>query len=74
MHNVNSDLHKKVVMDPAIIIQVVETGIPHPKISTVTRTRENEIETVAPVASITNLQRKDVRKEHYCFYSKSQFM
>lgn len=48
-------------MDQAIIIQAVETGILHPKISTVvTQIREKETETVAQEASITNLQRKGV--------------
>jgi len=47
-------------MDLTIITPAVEMGIPHPKISTVTQTREKEIETVAQEASITNLQRKDV--------------
>merc|ERR1712083_1226387 len=56
------DLHKKVVMDLATTIQVVETGIRHPKISTVTRIREKETEIAALEANITNLQRKEDKK------------
>lgn len=49
-------------MDLAITIQVVETGIRHPKISTVTRIREKETEIAALEANITNLQRKEDKK------------
>ena len=56
-------------MDQAIIIQAVETGILHPKISTVvTPIREKETETVAQEASITNLQRKGVKIIRIRFY------
>ena len=56
-------------MDQAIIIQAVETGILHPKISTVvTPIREKETETVAQEASITNLQRKGVKIIRLRFY------
>ena len=66
------DLRKKVVTDLIIVIQVVEMGIRHPKISTVTRIREKETEIAALEANITNLQRKEDEQLTLIFYSKSK--